>query len=158
MENLEELKKKYEELGKEIERLEKEKKNKRWRAEYNKDYYFINNVLDIDGSTEDNCLIDDKRHKLMNYFATREEAQKVANKIKTYIELKQLAEELNGDEEIDWKDGTQGKYHIYYCQKEEFYTERNTINNNFGVYCLDANFKDKALEQIGEERLKELFE
>ena len=33
MNNLKKLKKKYEELGKEIERLENEKKNKRWKAD-----------------------------------------------------------------------------------------------------------------------------
>lgn len=33
MNNLKKIKKKYEELGKEIERLENEKKNKRWRAD-----------------------------------------------------------------------------------------------------------------------------
>lgn len=39
----EELRKKYEELGEEIKRLENLKKSKRWRAELNKSYFYIDN-------------------------------------------------------------------------------------------------------------------
>lgn len=166
MENLEELKKKYEEmtnkceeLGKEIERLEKEKKNKRWRAEIGEDYYFLTETLEVNRDDECNAEYDDNLYNLGNYFKTKEKAQKVANKIKTYIELKQLAEELNGDEEIDWTNGQQEKYLIrldHNIGKVE--NEFHTCFQPLSIYCLDEEFADKALEQIGEERLIELFE
>ena len=159
MENLEELKKKYEELGKEIERLEKEKKNKRWRAEIGEDYYFLMETLEVNRDDECNAEYDDNLYNLGNYFKTKEEAQKVANKIKTYIELKQLAEELNGDEEIDWNNGNQEKYEIYYNHNNGKFLESSIgYSQSLTIYCLDKDFLDKALEQIGEERLKELFE
>lgn len=158
MDSLEELKKKYEELGKEIERLEKEKKNKRWRARYDGEYFFVNSECMEDNSTEWRDETDDARHQIGNYFKTREDAQKVANKIKTYVELKQLAEELNGDEKISWLNCFQTKYYINYAYcYDDFRLEGANAFKSYEIYCLDKNFLDKALEQIGEERLKELF-
>lgn len=117
MKDLKELRKKYEELGEEIKRLENLKKKKRWRADIGKEYYYINEngVVFYD---EENCnYIDKFRYKTRNYFETVEEAEKYLEKIEIYYELMDLAEELNGEEEIDWKNGDQEKFSIRYIKK-----------------------------------------
>lgn len=157
MKNLKELKRKYEELGKEIERLEKNKG--RWRAEDKEYYYKVGDCGEVEYISEDLHDFDEFRYKTRNYFKTEEEAQTYLDNIKTYYELMDLAEELNGDEKIDWKDVNQIKYCIVYKNNEDrffqyFYCVDNRIGN---IYCLDKHFLEKAKERIGEERLIKLF-
>lgn len=160
MNNLEELKKKYAELGAEIERLEKQKENKRWRAEKNEEYYYIDTAGEIDESHEANDIIDDFRYKTRNYFKTEQEAQEHLDKINTYWELMDLAEELNNGEEIDWEDDSQVKNFIEYNHDTEELREYYSWNcKEIGnIYFLNENFLEIAKERIGEERLIKLFE
>lgn len=157
----EKLRKKYEELGEEIKRLENLKKSKRWRAELNKDYFCINSDGNTWYTTEDNHKIDDYRYKTRNYFKTKEEAEKYLEKIEIYYELMDLAEELNGEEEIDWENGEQEKFSIRYVKgkfRNDFYLNATGLNRNIGsIYCLSADFLKVALERIGADRLKKLF-
>ena len=72
-----------------------------------------------------------------------------------------IAEELNGEEEIDWDNEDQNKYYIY-CMYDNhkfelhmgtsYYTK--SINN---IYCLSRDFLGVALERIGADKLKKLF-
>lgn len=158
VEELEKLKKELEEIKNKIEKLEKQEK-KRWRAEEGNDYYFINDCGNISWSVEDNGRTDNFRHFTRNYFKTGEEAQKHLDKLKTYFELMDLADELNNREEIDWKDIDQAKYFIFYNTREEKLLKSVYFNIKFSgvIYCLDENFLEKAKERIGEERLLELF-
>ena len=152
---------KYEELGEEIKRLENLKKNKRWRAELNNCYFNINNDRNICITEEKNNKTDDYRYKTRNYFKTKEEAEKYLEKIEIYYELMDIAEELNGEEEIDWENEDQNKYYIY-CMYDNHKFELHivashctkSINN---IYCLSRNFLGVALERIGADRLKKLF-
>ena len=158
MENLEELERKYEELGKEIERIKKAK-NKRWRAEESEEYYCVNTTGKIKYFTENNDAVDGYYYKIRNYFKTREEAQRHLDNINTYYELMDLAEELNNGEEIDWKDNSQKKYILYFDTAREN-IEKGYYNNSKDIgqiYCIDENFLEKAKERIGEERLINLF-
>lgn len=159
MSNLEELKKKYEELGKEIERLENQKKNKRWRANHEKDYYYIDEDGTINSIYEDNDICDDYHYKVRNYFKTKEEAQRQLDNIDTYYDLMDLAEELNNGEKIDWSNHTQIKYHLYYDSYNNTLVQTSTYKlKDLGqIYCLDKNFFKIALERIGKERLEKLF-
>lgn len=97
--NIEELENKIKELQEEIKKLKK-KENKRWRADTYENYFYVTSDLEIN-ITDDNNAFDYRRYKYHNYFKTREEAQAVADNIKTHIELMELAEELN-TEPIDW--------------------------------------------------------
>ena len=152
---------KYEELGEEIKRLENLKKKKRWRAGFNRIYYYINNGGEIDFCGELGCEIDNFRYKTRNYFKTEEEAKSYLEKIKIYYELMDLAEELNGEEEIDWENGEQEKFSIRYIKgkfRNDFYLNATGLNKNIGsIYCLSRNFLGVALERIGADRLKKLF-
>ena len=159
MKNLEELKKKYEELGKEIKRLEKEKSCKRWRAKLRENYYCVGKTGDIVILTDEFGGYDNFAYQTRNYFKTREEAQRHLDNINTYYDLMDLAEELNEGEEIDWENLHQIKYSITYDtdDKKIFSTSNNVIKNLGRIYCLNKNFLEVAKQKIGEERLESLF-
>lgn len=159
MKNLKELKKKYEELGKEIERLEKEKSRKRWRADVGEYYFYVGTIGEVNEGVETTHFADEFRHKTRNYFKTEEEAQRHLDNINTYYELMDLAEELNEGEEIDWENLHQIKYSITYDtdDKKIFSTSNNVIKNLGRIYCLNKNFLEVAKQKIGEERLESLF-
>lgn len=159
MENLEELKRKYEELGKEIERLEKEKSCKRWRAEYQEDYYYIDENGSVNSIYENYDDTDKFNYKIRNYFKTEEEAKAHLDRLNTYYELMDLAEELNNGEEINWSNTSKFKYSIYFDTDNMSLEIFNTLFcNDIGqIYCYDENFLEKAKERIGEARLKGLF-
>lgn len=160
MVNLKELKKKYEELGKEIKRLEKEKVNKRWRAKINEDdYYYIDSFGYIYEEIEENEKRDDFRYKTRNYFKTKEQAQEHLENINTYYDLMDLAEELNNGEKINGGNETQIKYYIYYdFNKYKIAQYFSLFRKDLGqIYCLNNRFLNIALERIGKERLEKLF-
>lgn len=169
MNKLKKLENKIEELSKELEELkcelDKEKlsntqMNTRWRANDGEKYYFIYGDGTIDWSIDTNDEISVKHYDLGNYFQTKEEAEKVAEKIKIYVQLKDLALRLNKGEEIDWENNNQGKYCIYYNGTLNIlacggYCTCCHIGN---IYCLDGNFLIIAKQEIGEKNLKKLFE
>lgn len=156
--NAEELKKRIEELQKQVALLEGG--CKRWKAGYGETYYYICSDGDIFFNTERNNKFSTTNYNLGNYFQTKEEAKKTFEKIKIYTQLKDLALRLNKGEEINWENNNQIKYYIYYdnsCKK--IYTNYIYYNKNIGqIYCLDQNFLDIALKGIGEANLKKLFE
>lgn len=159
MSNLEELKNKYEELGKEIERLEKEKRCKRWRAEEEKEYFYIEESGYINGVMEFFDKVDDFNYKTRNYFKTEEEAQKHLDKINTYYELMDLAEELNNGEKIDWNNTNQAKYSISFDVLIGILKQVNCryYKGLREIHCLNEKFLDIAIDRIGEDRLESLF-
>lgn len=159
MQNLEELKKKYEELGKEIERLEKQKENKRWRATNDTRYFILDSWGRIISVTDALGPSDEFRYKTRNYFKTHEEAQRYLDNINTYYDLMDLAEELNGNEKIDWKNTRQEKIYICYDYvNDKLNYCRSYHYQDLGqIYSLNENFLDIALKRIGKKRLEKLF-
>ena len=67
---------------------------------------------------------------------------------------------LNKGQEIEWDNGNQNKYFIF------FNHEINNLRLGYEqswhpiiqVYCLNENFLNVALEEIGEKKLKQLLE
>lgn len=158
MENLEELKKKYEELGKEIERLENQS-DVNWRAGYGEYFYRINSNGDIVSCSENDSGYDNTLYSFGNYFRTARKAQERREKIKIYVKLKRLAEKLNNGQKIDWNNLEQTKYCIYFFEKpNELKLEYTANGQDIGqIYCLDEDFLEKAKQEIGEENLLKLF-
>ena len=163
--NLEELKKQISELQSKVAKLENEKKqenkkeNKRWRARIKDTYFYVDDYGNAESWYEDNDDENIYRYKTRNYFKTRKEAEEYQEIINTYYDLMDLAEELNNGEKIDWYDETQRKYYIYFDLRtnklDEGYALRlKTIGQ---IYCLNINFKEKAIEKIGEDKLIKLF-
>ena len=161
---MDKLEKKIEELSKELEDLkcklgkEKSKKCKRWRADIGEEYYYIFSNGDIDYTSERDGKASANHYDLGNYFQTKEEAEKVVEKIKIYVQLKDLALRLNKGKKIDWENDNQVKYSIYYdnCYKK-IYTTCNYSKELGQIYCLDSRFLNIAKQEIGEEKLRKLF-
>lgn len=162
MENLEELKKKYEELGQKINELENNLKNKnnRSRVNHHCKYYYINGYSEIASDEENNLALDENRYNIGNYFKTKEQAEKALRKILIYTKLKDLANRLSEEDPVDWSNSDQDKFYIYYSHhynslSQDSFSYTHCIG---GIYCTCADFLRVAITKIGEEELRELFE
>lgn len=151
---LEEINKTKEHLAN-MEKMLEECEYKRFKPKNNEAYYYVisNGMVGRDYQNDD-FTTDIKRYDFYNCFKTREQAEAEAEKILVRCQLEDIARRLNKSEKIDWHDKERSKYYIeLYCNK---------IMTNFHycykiqgtVYCLDENFKDVAIQEIGEERLK----
>ena len=155
MNNLEELKQELKKLENKLNELENKGNNNYKRPRY-KDYYCLIDTGGIAYVKDQNDEIDDFRFKIGNYFKIEESIENHKEKLLIEQELRDIARELNKGEEIDWDDDSQDKY----CVSYNFSNDCITYNFNSSVkiqgiiYCLNKDFKDIAVERIGEERLK----
>lgn len=62
------------------------KYRKRWRAEENRKYYYINSVDNIYATIEEKYDLDNERYELGNYFKTEKDAQKVKEELDKFWE------------------------------------------------------------------------
>lgn len=139
------------ELEKQIEDLKKE--GAVWKPKPDERYYSINEFGYIDSKMNLTQYSTDHAFDICNCFKTREEAEKVVRHLKTRAKLQRIADRLNNGEKIDWTSGSQPKYFIYYDDNEIYvdYYYKNKVQGT--IYCLDENFKDIAIKEIGEEEL-----
>jgi hypothetical protein len=71
--------------------------------------------------------------------------------------LQQIANMLNEDK-INWNDPYQKKYFIYYDYAgEELQTMCLNSMQILDIYCLDENFLNKAVNEVGKESIIDLF-
>lgn len=160
MEAIQELKKQIAELQEKIEKLEnEEKENKRWRAESGELYYCINGRGKFDAFTELYDTSDDYRYKTRNYFKTEEETKEYQEKVNIYYDLMDFAEELSKDDPVDWNNENQEKYFIQYNTDADTIEQEYeyTVKNLGQIYCTDFNYREKAMDKFGKEKLKKLF-
>ena len=59
---------------------------KRWRAERDKTYWFIQSDLTLCNTVDVRCCTDDLRFDIGNYFRTKEQAEKVAKEVREVFE------------------------------------------------------------------------
>ncbi len=159
-EKIKELEEKQAEILKEIEELKKGQETfKRYRAEKDKYYRSINFDGNIIYIKEINAASDNYRYITGNYFETTEEAEIHIQNLITYQQLKDIALRLNNGQDINQGDYYKDKYYIYYDkEKEEFLLDFDCTAQSLNVvYCLDENFLNVALSEIGEEKLKQLL-
>ena len=128
--------------------------NGRWMPELNDEYYYVNQVgatsRDINGKSD----IDVARYRTYNCFKTKKQAELEAEKILVRRQLEDIARCLNKGEEFDWGDENQCKWYIVYNTTFGFETYSVSENTTQGVvYCLDKNFLNTAIKEIGEGRL-----
>lgn len=128
---------------------------KRWKPEPNEEYYYVNQVSEMTEDKNDEADIDVRRYKAYNCFRTKEQAKLEAEKILVRRQLEDIAKRLNKGVKIDWHNQTQIKYGISYnTDTNVIETYFASFNKSMGsTYCLDVNFKDIAIKEIGEERL-----
>ena len=68
--------------------------------------------------------------------------------------LRLLAFELNGNKDIDLNDN-KWKYFIYYDNDNQLITTDSVLDiKDMNILCYSEDFKDKAIELISEEELK----
>lgn len=152
---LEEIKKTEEYLAN-IKKMLEECEYEKWKPERDEVYWYIA----IDGSVEQhintNHWVDKCHFQTLNYFQTREQAEAEAEKILVRRMLEDIARRLDKGEKIDWHNEEQPKYSIRF----NYYPGKIVLDRCFRqqalgvVYCLDKNFLDVAITEIGEERLK----
>lgn len=158
---LEETKNKCTEIEKKIEELEKQESKVRWRGKQCEKYWYISSCGTVSYTMEMNDDQDNRSYEMGNYFRTEEEAEKVAEKIKIYMQLKDLALRLNKGEKIDWENNNHVKWYICYkkgtvLDLDDMYT--CNLQDLGQIYCLDKNFLEIAKQEISEENLRKLFE
>lgn len=129
--------------------------NERWKPEKGEEYFYVDNVGIVQNALFDNTM---GYHlalcRTLNYFKTREEAKQEAEKILVRRQLEDIARRLNKGREVDWSNEEQYKWYFAYSTTFGFATYSVYENTTQGVvYCLDKNFLNTAIKEIGEERL-----
>lgn len=158
---MEKIELKIKEIEEELQKLKdylntNKEENKSYKRKRPDRYWFLNDIgttINIKAFISNN---DNFKYSIGNYFETKEQAENYKEKLLIEQELKDIARELNKDEEIDWEDDSQDKYYLSfgYYKKEIGCSFNNNYKVQGVIYCSDKNFKDIVIERIGEERLK----
>ena len=137
-----------------MEKILEECGHKRWKPKYDDRYYYVSEECTAMESRAWTEYIVDERYRRYNVFKTEEEAKQEAEKILIRRQLEDIARRLNKGEEFDWGDENQCKWYIVYNTTFGFETYSVSENTVQGVvYCLDKNFLNTAIKEIGEGRL-----
>lgn len=140
------------------------KKLKRWKGstpEQGDEFYFITGGGGIGSRKLTDVPACRDYLRCHNYFETKEEGEAELDRVITHRRLQKIANRLNGGKEIDWSNRYQVKYSIAACYDEttKEYTlvqsEAFTDVRADAIYCLRCTFLDLAIQDIGEEELKE---
>ena len=152
---LEEINKTEEHLAN-MKKMLEECKYERWKPEKGKTFYFLNSHNTAISETWSADCSDARHYNIYNCFKTREQAEAEAEKILVRRMLENIARRLNKDNKIDWNDDKQFKYSICINSSDNEITwDSEVLYISQGVvYCLDMNFYNVAIQEIGEERLK----
>lgn len=126
----------------------------RWKPQEDNCYYYISELHEIRSAIWHNDLYDKAIHCVYNCFPTREQAEAEAEKILVRRMLEAIAKRLNKGEKIDWKGNTKNYFIFFNNTSGEIIQDYSIYSQNSIVYCLDINFLDVAIQEIGEERLK----
>lgn len=126
----------------------------KWIPDNDKEYYYLNSIYNVDSVYNTQSNLDKNRIEFNNCFKTKEEAQFRASQIRIYNDLKNFADENNG--EIDWNDITQYKWLIAYDYEDQtinFFSNR-AIRDIGQIYFSSEDIAQKAVEKVGEDRIK----
>ena len=120
--------------------------------------YWNNNIVTspLNEWIEDskNCFYED------DYYITKETCEKAQKRKEIENKLRLLAFELNGNRDIteeEWKNHFIKKCYLYYNYYNNTIRtgDDNVCINQGSIYCLSKDFKDKAIDLIGEKDLKD---
>ena len=127
----------------------------RWKPNSGDAYYYIDAFGNVLSQIETGYYSDSAFWKSYNCFQTREQAEQEAEKILVRRMLEDIARRLNKDNKIDWNNDKQFKYYICIDSRDnEIIWDREVRYISQGiVYCLDMDFYNVAIKEIGEERL-----
>lgn len=138
-----------------MEKMLAECEYERWKPKASQNYYYVDNVGDIQITTWRDIHFDDAYYSTFNCFQTREQAEAEAEKILVRRQLEDIARRLNRGRKIDWDNENQQKYFINYDGECNGFSNGYSLCNSYAqVYCLDETFKAVDIQEIGEKRLK----
>jgi hypothetical protein len=123
--------------------------NKRWRADRENTYYFINSDGRVFFENDYTLRVDDMRYAFGNYFKTMEEAKFEAERLKVVAELKEWATPAN---HFDWNDMYVQKYFISLEFGKIVINSFSTYQNSDLVFASKEAAK-KAIEAVGEDKI-----
>lgn len=137
-----------------MEKMLAECEYERWKPEKGKMFYYLNSYNVVIPETWSSDYADAEHYNIYNCFQTCEQAEAEAEKILVRRMLEDIARCLNKGKKIDWNNYEQSK-HCIELYRDEIITNYYVAHKTQGtVYCLDENFLDVAINEIGEERLK----
>ena len=142
--------------------VEEKNKNKWWEPELDEKYYMICGDGSIDYNNYDFDAADRRIMGIGNCFQTEEQAEFMVEKLKVIHELEKFAYE-NNTEEIDWDGVNQTKYYLVgvFGDKGNNYIKICSTfmlkELPFNIYFISEELAKKAIETIGEERLKKHY-
>ena len=140
-----------------LEKILEEYEYKRWEPKNGEEYFYVDNVGIVQNALFDNTM---GYHltlcRTLNCFKTKEQAEAEAEKILVRRQLEDIARRLNKGREIDWSDDNQMKYCICFNFPLNIINLCARLHRKLqgSVCCLSDKFKDVAIQEIGEERLK----
>lgn len=157
--NKEEMMDKISELENEIKNLKKEltkqeEPKRRWKPELHGKNYCIDSTGKVCVVYWEDWVVDKRRYALGNVFKTEEEAEFATEQLKVLAELKDYA-----DDDKEWDGGN-----LHWCieynanekrMKVDYYWDTKIIP--FNIYFSSEEQVEKAIDAIGEERLKKYF-
>lgn len=128
--------------------------DERWKPEKGKIFYYLNSYNIAISETWDADYSDAAHYNIYNCFPTREQAEAEAENMLIRRQLEDIARRLNKGQKIDWNNDNQYKWYISHnpLGVTTYSVHSNKVQGT--VYCLDELFKDVAIQEIGEERLK----
>lgn len=129
--------------------------SERWKPNSCDAYYYIDAFGNVLSQIESGHYSDNAFWKSYNCFQTREKAEAEAEKVLVRRMLEDIARRLNKEQKIDWNDEEQPKYSIRLdtIDNEIIWDDETRFISQGMVYCLDMNFYNVAIQEIGAERL-----
>ena len=136
-----------------------EEKKKYWTPKEKEKYFYIEDCMGVSDDRNVQAPIDYCRFNIGNFFKTKIEAEHILEKLKVIHELQKFAYE-NNEGEIDWKNFNQCKYYLVYDTKDEdLYVDYSIQceSEPFNIYFTSSKIAKKAIEEIGEDRIKKYY-
>lgn len=91
----------------------------------------------------------------VSYYISKEACEKALKRKEIENKLRLLAFELNRNREIDWSDYKDKYYICYEAQYHLIVLQLTNTYKGMNIYCYSEKFRNKAIELIGEEDLKD---
>ncbi len=136
-----------------------EEKKKYWTPKEKEKYFYIEDCMGVSDDRNVQAPIDYCRFNIGNYFKTKEDAEHILEKLKVIHELQKFAYE-NNEGEIDWKNFNQRKYKIFYDAEDgDLYVDYSIQceSEPFSIYFTSFKIAKRAIEEIGEDRIKKYY-
>lgn len=139
--------------------LEKKKEKTWWKPKIGENYWSIRPWSGAVIVCYNDHKIDGFAVSMGLCFQTEEQAKFMVEKLKVIHKLEKFAYE-NNEEEIDWNNEDQRKFFLYYSYSANQVLVNYVISMKeipFNVYFTSDELAEKAIETIGEDRIKKYY-